>query len=138
MSKQRVFTKFSVFLKRVSSLNPRVHTNFVAFPLERTRKSLEVRFDFGPRPGFSKQLFGSSREGSELDWTYFKHFKEIAAFFLETFDSTLLFQRQKTLRVGICDLEMQRFAISFRGFSVIFCGREFGNAAICVCDSLGG
>ena len=37
MSKQG-FTKFSVFLKRVSSLNPRVRTNFVAFPLERARK----------------------------------------------------------------------------------------------------
>ena len=24
-------------------------------------KGLEVRFDFGPRPGFSKQRFGSSR-----------------------------------------------------------------------------
>ena len=135
-----------MFLKRVSLLNPRVRTNFVAFPLERTRKGpriagvfkgatrlgatrpatlrgkwyservservseralekplktsetlplrdplrdplrgrfpsqnlsdllplivlpldlspIEVRFDFGPRPGFSKQLFGSSREG---------------------------------------------------------------------------
>ena len=61
-------TKFSVFLKRVSLLNPRVRTNFVAFPLARTTgKSLEVRFDFGPRPGFSKQLFGSSREGIEFN-----------------------------------------------------------------------
>ena len=66
------FTKFSVCLKRVSLLNPRVRTNFVAFPLERTtEKSLEVRFDFGPRPGFSKQLCGSSQEGTDLDWTYF-------------------------------------------------------------------
>ena len=67
------FTQFSVFLKRVSLVNPQVRTNFVAFPLERTTgKSLEVQFDFGPRPGFSKQLFGSSREGTELDWTCFK------------------------------------------------------------------
>ena len=34
MSKRRGFTKFSVFLKRVSLLNPRLRTNFVAFPLE--------------------------------------------------------------------------------------------------------
>ena len=38
------------------------------------RKSLEVRFDFGPRPEFSKQLFGSSWEGTKLDWTYSKQF----------------------------------------------------------------
>ena len=69
-----MFTKFSVFLKRVSLLNRRDRTNFVAFPLERTRKEPQVRFDFGPRPGFSKQLFGSSREGTKLDWTYFKQF----------------------------------------------------------------
>ena len=37
-------------------------------------KSLEVRFDFGPRPGFGKQLFGSSREVTELGWTCFKQF----------------------------------------------------------------
>ena len=75
MSKQRGFTKFSVFLKRVSLLNPRVRTIFVAFPLEREPgKSLEVWFDFGPRPGFSKQLFGSGREGTNLDWTYFNQF----------------------------------------------------------------
>ena len=71
---QRLFTKFSVFMKRLSLLNPRVRTNFVAFPLERTGKSLKVWFDFGPRLGFSKQLFGSSREGTELDWTCFKEF----------------------------------------------------------------
>ena len=71
MPKQRGFTKFSVFLKRVSLLNPRVRTNFVAFPLETTGKSLEVRFDFGPQPGFSKQLFGSSWEGTKLDWSFF-------------------------------------------------------------------
>ena len=67
-------TKFSVFLRRVSLLNLADRTNFVAFPLERTGKSLEVQFDFGPRPGFSKQLFGSSREGTKLDWTCFKRF----------------------------------------------------------------
>ena len=51
---------------------------FVAFPLGRaTGKSLEVRFDFGPRPGLSKQLFGNSREGTELDWTYFNPGREI-------------------------------------------------------------
>ena len=71
----RGFTKFLVFLKRESLLNPRVRTNFVAFPLERTTgKSLEVQFDFGPRPAFSKQLFGSSRKGTESDRTYFKQF----------------------------------------------------------------
>ena len=44
----------------------------MAFLLESTRKEpREVRFDFGPRPGFSKRLFGSSREGTELDWTDF-------------------------------------------------------------------
>ena len=78
MSKQRGFTKFSVLLKRVSLLNPRVRMNFVAFPFveirKELRKSLEVRFDFGPRPGFSKQVFGSSRDGTKLDWTYFKQF----------------------------------------------------------------
>ena len=75
-AQKRGFTKFSVFLKRVSLLNPPVRTNSVAFPLERTtRKSLEVRFDFGPRPGFSKQLFGSSREGTELDWTCFQKYQ---------------------------------------------------------------
>ena len=69
MSKKSGVTNFSGFLKRVSLLNLRVRAKFVAFPLERTRKSLEVRFDFGPRPGLSKQLFGSSQEGTELDWT---------------------------------------------------------------------
>ena len=63
---KRGFTKFSVFLKRVSLLNPRVHTDFVAFPLE-PGKSLEVRFDFGPRPGFSKQLSGTA--GRAPNWT---------------------------------------------------------------------
>ena len=71
---KRGFTKFLVFLKRVSLINPRVRANFVAFSLGRTGKSLEVRFDVGPQPGFSKQLFGSSREGTELDWKYFKQF----------------------------------------------------------------
>ena len=46
MSKQRGLTKFSVFLQRVSLLNPRVRTNFVASLLEKEPgKSLEVRFD---------------------------------------------------------------------------------------------
>ena len=44
------------------------------FPKKEPGKSLEVRFDFGPWPGFSKQLFGSSREGTELDRTCFKQF----------------------------------------------------------------
>ena len=52
------FTKFSVFLKRVSFLNPRVRTNFCG---------LEVRFGLGLRPGLSKQLFGSSQEGTKLE-----------------------------------------------------------------------
>ena len=56
---KRGFTKFPVFLKRVSLLNPQVRTNFVAFPIERTRKE----------PRNSVQLFGSSREGTELDRT---------------------------------------------------------------------
>ena len=58
----------------MSLLNPQVRTNFVAFPWKEPGKSLEVRFDFGPRQGFSKQLFGSSREGTELDRTCFKQF----------------------------------------------------------------
>ena len=66
MSKQRGFTTFSVFLKRVSSLNPQVRANFVAFSLEKEPgKSLEVRFDFGPRPGFSMTigfLYGAGAE----------------------------------------------------------------------------
>ena len=43
---KRGYTKFLVFLKRVILLNPRVPTNFVAFPIERTRKELRssVRF----------------------------------------------------------------------------------------------
>ena len=46
MSKQRGFTKFSVFLKRVSLLIPQLRMNFLAFPLERTRKEprSSVRF----------------------------------------------------------------------------------------------
>ena len=43
---ERGFTKLLVFLERVSLLNPRVRTNFVAFPLE-PGKGLEVRFEFG-------------------------------------------------------------------------------------------
>ena len=43
---KRGSTKFSVFLKRVSLLNPRVRTNFVAFPIA-PGKGFEVRFDFG-------------------------------------------------------------------------------------------
>ena len=46
------------------------------------RKNQERASKFGsiwavtgpPSPGFSKQLFGSSREGTELDWTCFKQF----------------------------------------------------------------
>ena len=38
MSKKKRFTKFSVCLKRVSLRNSQVRTNFMAFPLERTRK----------------------------------------------------------------------------------------------------
>ena len=43
---KRGFTKFSVSLKQVSLLNPRVRMNFVAFPLERARKEprSSVRF----------------------------------------------------------------------------------------------
>ena len=48
---------------------PRVHTNFVAFPSEnKNRKEPRKSVRFGPR------LFGSSREGTELDWTCFKQF----------------------------------------------------------------
>ena len=71
---KRGFTKFSVFLKRVSLLNPRVRTNFVAFPIERTRKEPRSSLRVWPRPGFSKQLCGSGREGTESDRTYFKQF----------------------------------------------------------------
>ena len=67
MSKQIEFTQFSVFLKRVSLLNPQVRTNFVAFPIERTRKEPRSSVRFWA-------AFGSSREGTELDWTYFKQF----------------------------------------------------------------
>ena len=55
---------------------PNGQKNFRIIPLETTTgKSLEVRFDFGPRPGFSKQMFSSSREGTELDRTYFNQFQ---------------------------------------------------------------
>ena len=48
MSKQRGFTKFSVFLKRVSLLKPRVRMNFVAFSFrKKPGKSLEVRSILG-------------------------------------------------------------------------------------------
>ena len=50
---------------------PPASYEFCGFCLERTRKESRIRFDFGPRPGFSRQLFGSSREGTELDWTCF-------------------------------------------------------------------
>ena len=70
------FNKFSIFLKRVSLLNPRVRTNFVAFPWERARKEPQssVRFWAATCMEFNKQLFGNSREGTKLDWTYFKQF----------------------------------------------------------------
>ena len=71
---KRGFTKFSVFLKRVSLLNFRVRTNFVAFSLERARKEPRRSVRFWAATGVCKQLFGSSREGPELDWTYFKQF----------------------------------------------------------------
>ena len=74
------FAKFSVFLKRVSLLNPWVRTNLWLFLKKKPGKSLEVRFDFGPRPGFCKQLFGSSRKGTALDWTCFKQFLMEAQF----------------------------------------------------------
>ena len=48
---RRAFTEFSVFLQRVSSLNPRVRTNFVAFPIERTRREPRSSVRFGQRPG---------------------------------------------------------------------------------------
>ena len=77
MSKQKGFPKFSVFLKRMNLLNPGVRTNFVAFPSQKIGKNLEVRFGFGPQPGFSKHLFGSSREapdwiGRALGSSYFR------------------------------------------------------------------
>ena len=71
----------------------------MAFPLERTTgKRLEVRFDFGPRPGFSKQLFGSSREGTKLDWTCFKQFLHLlfGGFVFCVFVSVLSFSEKKT------------------------------------------
>ena len=65
---KRGFTKFSVFLKRASLLNPRVRERILwLFLWKEPGKSLEVRFDFGPRPGFSEQLFGSRRGGTELE-----------------------------------------------------------------------
>ena len=57
---KRGFTKFSVFLKRVSLLTRRVRANFVAFPLERTRKAPRSSVRFRATTGVSKQLFGSS------------------------------------------------------------------------------
>ena len=40
------------------------------FSFLRTREEPRSPVRFGPRPGFSKQLSGSSREGTKLDWTY--------------------------------------------------------------------
>ena len=77
---KRGFTKFSVFLERVSLLNRGFIRILWLFLWKEPGKSLEVRFDFGPRPGFSKQLFGSSREGTELDRTYFKQFLSLRIF----------------------------------------------------------
>ena len=67
MSKQRGFTKFSVFLKRVSLLNPRVRTNFVAFPLERTK---ERASKFGSILGGDRSLVNCSAAARRApSWT---------------------------------------------------------------------
>ena len=55
---QGVYYKKSVFPKPVSLLNPRVRAIFGGFFLQKEPgKSLEVRFDFDPRPGFSSFQF---------------------------------------------------------------------------------
>ena len=53
MSKQRGFTKFSVFLKRGSLLNPRVRASFVAFSF---RKNQERASKFGSILGRDRSL----------------------------------------------------------------------------------
>ena len=63
------FTKFSVFLKRVSLLNLRVRTNFVAFPLERTTGKSLVKF--GSILGCDRGLVNncSAAVGRAPNWT---------------------------------------------------------------------
>ena len=102
MSKQ--FTQFSVFLKGVSLLNPRVRTNFVAFPFGKSQeRASKFSSILGRDQGlFSKQLFGSSREGTELDWTCFKQF----LFFVCTFD--------RASNVFICSAS--RFGLHFSAY----------------------
>ena len=55
---------------------------FVAFPLERPRKEPRSSVRFWAATGVCEQLFGSSREGTNLDWTYFKQFLVFSAGFL--------------------------------------------------------
>ena len=76
--REKGFTKLSVF-QRVGLLNPRVRTNFVAVPLERARKVPRSSVRFWTTTGV-KQLFGSSREGTKLDWTYFIQFWVMSIF----------------------------------------------------------
>ena len=70
MSKQRGLLNFGVPETSEFTKPPGSYEFCVFFrTLKESGKNLEVRFDFGPRPGFSEQLFGSSREGTKLDWT---------------------------------------------------------------------
>ena len=54
----------------------------MAFPLDRTRKvskSLEVQFDFGPRPSLVNNCSAAVRDCTNLDWMYFKQFPRATA-----------------------------------------------------------
>ena len=64
---KRGFTKFSVFLKRVSLLNTPVRTNFVAFP----RKNQERASKFGSILGRDRVLVNncSAAAGRAPNWT---------------------------------------------------------------------
>ena len=58
-SMSRGFTKFSVFLKRVSLLNPRVRANFVAFSF---RKKQERASKFGSILGHNRVQYTTARQ----------------------------------------------------------------------------
>ena len=68
MSRQRGFAKSSVFLKRVSLLNPGVRTKFVAFPF---RKNQERASKFGSTLGRDRGLVNncSAAAGRAPKWT---------------------------------------------------------------------
>ena len=66
--KQRGFTKFSVFLKRVSLLNPRACTNFVGFSF---RKNQERASKFGSISGRDQGLVNNCSAAARRapNWT---------------------------------------------------------------------